>query len=80
MDKVPTAGDLDQVTLVLLEPVTVACNVVDCPPVSEAVEGVTEMDTVGTSDIAAVSLLVESARLVAFTVTVCADNMVAGAV
>ena len=83
MDKVPTAGDLDQVTLVLLEPVTVACNVVDCPPVSEAVEGVTEMETagaVGTSDIAAVSLLVESARLVAFTVTVCADNMVAGAV
>ena len=80
MDKVPTDGDMVQVTLVLLEPVTVAFNVVDCPPVSEAVEGVTEIDTVGTSEIVAVSLLVESATLVAFTVTVCADNMVAGAV
>ena len=80
MDKVPIDGDIVQVTLVLLEPVTVAFNVVDCPPVSEAVEGVTEIDTVGTSEIVAVSLLVESATLVAFTVTVCADNMVAGAV
>ena len=80
MDKVPTDGDMVQFTPVLLEPVTVAFNVVDCPPVSEAVEGVTEIDTVGTSEIGAVSLLVESATLVAFTVTVCADNMVAGAV
>ena len=69
-----------QVTLVLFEPVTVAFIIVDCPPVSEAVEGATEMDTVGTSDIVAVPLLVGSATLIAFTVTVCADNMVAGAV
>jgi hypothetical protein len=80
LDKVPTEGDIDQLTAVLLEPVTVAFNVVDCPPVSDAVEGVTDTDTVGTSDIVAVSLLVESATLVAFTVMVCADNMVAGAV
>jgi hypothetical protein len=80
LDKVPTDGDMDQVTLVLLEPVTVAFNVVDCPPVSDAAEGDTDTDTVGTSDIVAVSLLVESATLVALTVMVCADNMVGGAV
>jgi hypothetical protein len=57
--------------------------VADCPPVSEAVVGVTEMDTVGagaTSDIAALAVLVASAALVAVTVTVCAEAMVAGAV
>ena len=58
-------------------------NVADWPPVREAVEGVTEIDTegaAGTSDTVALSLLVASAALVAFTVTVCADAMVEGAV
>jgi hypothetical protein len=70
---------MDQFTAVLLEPVTVALNVVDCPPVSEAVVGDTEIDT-GVSVMAAVSLLVASAALVAFTVTVCAEAITAGAV
>ena len=58
-------------------------NVADWPPVREAVEGVTEIDTegaAGTSDTVALALLVASAALVAFTVTVCADAMVEGAV
>ena len=57
--------------------------VVDCPAVSEAVAGVTEMETAGaggTSDIAAVALLVASAALVALTVMVWAEAMLAGAV
>ena len=70
---------MDQFTAALLDPVTVALNVVDCPPVSEAVVGDTEIDT-GVSVMAAVSLLVASAALVAFTVTVCAEAIVAGAV
>ena len=52
----PTLGLSDQVTAVLLDPVTVGVMVADCPLVSEAVVGVTEIDTVGagaTSDIAA---------------------------
>jgi hypothetical protein len=68
---------------VLLETVTVAANVADCPPVSEALDGVTEMATAGaggTSDIAALAVLVASAALVAFTVTACAAAMVEGAV
>ena len=62
---------------------TVGANVADCPPCSEAVEGVTEMVTTGaggTSEIVELADLVVSATLVAFTVTVCADAMVAGAV
>ena len=58
-------------------------NVTDCPPVSEALDGVTEMATTGaggTSDIVALAVLVGSAALVAVTVTVCAEAMVAGAV
>jgi hypothetical protein len=72
---------MDQLTPVLLDPLTVAVNVVDCPPVSVAAEGDTETETGvdATSDIAAVSLLVLSAVLVAFTVTVCADVTLAGA-
>jgi hypothetical protein len=67
----------------LLGPLSVAVNVADWPPVREAVEGVTETDTegaAGTNDIAALALLVASAALVAFTVMVCAEGMVAGAV
>jgi hypothetical protein len=67
----------------LLDPVTVAANVAACPPVSDALVGVTEMDTAGAggvSDIAARAVFVGSAALVASTVTVCADAMLAGAV
>jgi len=67
----------------LLEPVTVAANVADCPPCSEAEDGVIEMVTTGaggTSDMLALADLVVSAALVAFTVTVCAEEIVAGAV
>jgi hypothetical protein len=78
--KVPTDGDSDQLTPVLLAPLTVAWMVVDCPPVSEAAEGVTVIDTEGTNDIDALALLVPSAALVAVTVTVCAEVTNAGAV
>ena len=80
---VPTAGESDQVTLVLLDPATVGTMVADCPPLSEAEVGDTEMETTvagGTSDIDALAFLVASAALVAVTVTVCAEAMVAGAV
>jgi hypothetical protein len=66
-------------TLVLLDPVTVAFSVVDCPPESDAAEGETVTPT-GVNDIVALALLVVSAALVAFTVTACADAMVEGAV
>jgi hypothetical protein len=42
--------------------------------------GVSEMLTGGVSEMVAVAVLVESATLVAFTVTVWAEGMVAGAV
>jgi hypothetical protein len=76
---VPTDGDIDQLTPVLLDPLTVAFSVADCPPESEAVEGDTVMET-GTKVILALTVLVGSAALAAVTVTVCAEAMVAGAV
>jgi hypothetical protein len=81
--KVPTDGDIDQFTLVLLDPLTVALNVLDCPPVSEAEEGVMLIDTEdtdGVNDTMAVALLVLSAALVALTVTDCDVVTNAGAV
>ena len=66
-------------TLLLLDPVILAVSVVDCPPESDAAEGETVMPS-GVNDIVALALLVASAALVAFTVTVCAEAMVAGAV
>jgi hypothetical protein len=67
------------VTLLLLDPVIVAVRVVDCPPESDAVEHETLIPT-GVNDIVALALFVALAALVAFTVTVCAEAMVAGAV
>jgi hypothetical protein len=67
------------VTLLLLDPVIVAVRVVDCPPESDAVERETLIPT-GVNDIVALALFVALAALVAFTVTVCAEAMVAGAV
>ena len=81
--RVPTGGDRVQFTPRLPEPVTVAANVADCPPVSEALVGVTEMAITGaggTRDMATPAVLVGSAALVASTVTVCAEAMLAGAV
>jgi hypothetical protein len=65
---------------VLLDPLTVALNVVDWPPVSEAVEGVIVIDTDGVNEITALALLVLSAALVALTVTDWAVVTRAGAV
>ena len=66
--------------MLLVEPLTVALNVADCPPVSEAVEGVIVIDTDGVNEITALALLVLSAALVALTVTVWAVVTSAGAV
>jgi hypothetical protein len=65
-------------TLALLDPLTVAFSVVDCPPVSEAVVGETVTAT-GAKLTLALTVLVGSAALAAVTVTVCAETMVAGA-
>ena len=67
---VPTAGLSDQVTAVLLVPVTEVVNVADWPPVRETVAGPTVTAT-GVSDTVAVAVFVESAALVAVMVTVC---------
>lgn len=79
MASVPTDGDMDQFTLVLLDPVTVALNVADPPPLREVLAGDTETAT-GTSDNFALALFVELAALIAVTVKVWADAIVAGAV
>jgi hypothetical protein len=78
---VPTLGDIDQFTPVLVDPVTVAARVVDCPPISEAVAGVREMETEagGVKEMVELSLLVPSATLVAFMVIVWAEVTDAGA-
>jgi hypothetical protein len=60
-------------TAVLLEPLTVAANVADCPPCNEAEDGVIVMVTAGaggTSEMLALADLVRSATLVAITVMV----------
>jgi hypothetical protein len=58
LDKVPIDGDIDQFTAELLEPLTVALNVVDCPPVSEALDGVMVSDTDALNETVALALLV----------------------
>ena len=74
------AGLSDQVTPLLVEPLTVAVNCWVWERVIDAVEGVTDTETVGVSATVAVADLVGSATLVACTVTVCAAAMLAGAV
>jgi hypothetical protein len=81
--KLPTDGDIDQFTLVLLLPLTVAFKVVDWPPIRNALEGVSVTDTAGaevTKEMVAVAVLVGSAALAAVTVTFCAVVTSAGAV
>ena len=76
----PTAGLSDQVTAVLDELATVAVNACVCDGVRVTVPGVNATLTGGASDTLALAVLVESATLVAVTVTVCALEMEAGAV
>ena len=76
--RAPTAGWSDQVTAVLLVPVTEAVKVADLPAPIDAVAGPTVTPT-GVSDTVAVALFVESAPLVAVTITVCWLLIIAGA-
>ena len=61
---------MDQVTAVLALPVTAAANCWVWEAVSKTLPGVTETATVGERETAAVADLVESAALMAVTVTV----------
>jgi hypothetical protein len=68
--RLPRGGFIDQVTPVLLEPVTVGVNVWGCDGCRETEDGVNETVTGGFRVTVAVADLVESATLVPFTVTV----------
>ena len=76
----PTAGLSDQVTAVLELFDTVAVKAWVCEVVSVTLPGVNATLTGGASDTLALADLVESAALVAVTVTVCALGIEAGAV
>jgi hypothetical protein len=67
---VPTAGLSDQVTALLLDPLTEALNVA-APPTPRFTEPGPTATTTGISDTVALASLLESAALVAITVTVC---------
>src|ERR1019366_4622382 len=77
---VPTFGLSVHVTALLEVPPTVAVYCWVWEPASVAESGVNEIVTGGLSVTVALADLVGSATLVAFTVTVCAAEMVAGAV
>ena len=76
----PTAGLSDQVTAVFGVPATAAVNVWVCEGVRVTLPGVTATLTGGVSEMVAEAVLVESATLVAVTVTVWTAAMVDGAV
>jgi hypothetical protein len=76
---VPTAGLRDQVTAVLLVPVTEVVKVAEAPMPSDTEAGPTVTPT-GIKETVALAVLVGSATLVAVIVTVCALPMVFGAV
>ena len=76
---VPIDGVSVHVTAVDEIPPIVTLNWFDWPPVRDIEEGVSAMPTVGTSVIVALPVLVESAKLVTVTVTVCWLLIVAGA-
>ena len=80
LETVPTAGFTDHVTVVFDDPLTVAVNWLVWETVSDAVAGVTDMPTGGIRAMLALADFVESAALVALTVTVCALTIEAGAV
>ena len=77
---VPAAGLIDQVTAVLVVPLTVAVNWAVCALESVIEAGDTLTEIAGTRVITAVASLVGSAALLAVTVTLCCDVMEAGAV
>ena len=79
-ETVPTAGFKDQVTAVFDDPLTVAVNCWVWDAVRDTVNGVRETVTGGVRAMVALADLVESAALVAVTVTVCAPEIEAGAV
>jgi hypothetical protein len=74
----PTSGLTDHATPVLAVPLTVAVNCWFCEAVSEVVEGVSKIVT-GMRLMVELADLVGSAVLVAFTVTLCALAIEAGA-
>ena len=76
----PTAGLSDQVTAVFELFVTAAVKAWVCAGARVTLPGVNATLTGGASDTLALADLVESATLVAFTVTVWAAEMVDGAV
>ena len=75
---VPSAGDADHVTAVLLLPVTDAAKVADLPAASDTLGGPTVTAT-GCNVTVALAVCEVSATLVAVTVTVCRLGIVAGA-
>ena len=75
---VPTAGLSDQVTAVLLVPVTEAVKVAE-PPAPSDTEAGPIVTATGVRDTVALAVLVVSAALVAVTVTVCWLAIIAGA-
>ena len=75
----PTAGLRDQVTAVLLVPVTEAVKVAEAPMPSDTEAGPTVTPT-GVKDTVALALLVVSTMLVAVIVTICELLIVFGAV
>ena len=70
----------DHVTARLLEPVTVALNCWVCDARNVALVGLTATLTVGCRLTTAIAVLLESAALVAMTLTFCDDEIEAGAV
>jgi hypothetical protein len=75
---VPTTGLSDQLTAVLPDPVTEAVNVAVVPTPSDTEAG-PNVTPLGINDTVALAAFVESATLVAVTVTLCLIAMVAGA-
>jgi hypothetical protein len=80
LEKLPTEGDIDQVTFGLVVPLSEALNCCDWLGVSVIDAGTTATDIVGSKVMIAEALLVTSAALVTVTVTVCCVVMDAGAV
>jgi hypothetical protein len=76
----PTAGERDHVTPALADPETTALKASDCDALRLLVAGESSTLTVGVSESVAEADFVGSATLVAVTVTVCAELIVAGAV
>jgi hypothetical protein len=75
---VPAAGLSDQVTAVLLVPVTEALKVADAEAANETEAGPIVTAT-GVKDTVALAVLVESAALVAIIVMICSLAIIAGA-